>query len=314
MQAHLWGLKKLCPALVSSTTLTEEVKEWIITNRRIETVSKPEEPPKQNHITVNQSINQFNTINNFVANLDTIEKIQKYMTHQQLSIIDFESMIESMYETQVDKLVNDKFRFHTFTLGNSDIMNIVNEASSAKEIENLNVIYDKEHQRIKIYEGGTEWIEYLPEQGATKYIETIVDYFLEEYEKYLIRKMESPTVSSYQKAGLVECLGIYYTLLSCFQLEPYAKNHNDTQILFNPDDPRYQENIPFSNVEEHRLTDKYTALYNSYASKVTRSIASKMKKDVIDVIKSNSTRNIKELNIKIVTLIQMDNEFKQTLL
>ena len=126
--------------------------------------------------------------------------------------------------------------------------------------------------------------------------------------------MESPTISAYHKAEIVECLGIYYTLLACFQLEPYAKTHNDTQILFNPDDPRYQEEIPFNDVEKHKLTDKYSSIYNCYANKVTRGIATKMKRDVIDVIKSNSTRNIKELNIKIVTLIQMDDEFKQKLL
>jgi hypothetical protein len=44
--------------------------------------------------------------------------------------------------------------------------------------------------------------------------------------------------------------------------------------------------------------------------KLTKTESMKIKKDVIDIVRRNTTQNIQELNKKVLSLIQMDEEFK----
>ena len=74
MNFHLYNLKKPCPCLCNNIDLTDEIKEHIFANR-IYHIPKPE--PVVNN-TITQIINNHNTINNLIANMDAVEKLTKY--------------------------------------------------------------------------------------------------------------------------------------------------------------------------------------------------------------------------------------------
>jgi hypothetical protein len=304
--SHLYKLKKTCPGILHDVELTDEIKESIMTNRKY-TPTQSFEITQQNNMHINQTINNYNTMNNYIANLDTFLKISKLAEYQNIELVDFETRVEELYRENVSKL--EKGSYKSYEIDTSGLLQIIDEISTVdgclqKDIENFNIVYDKERNKLLFWDG-RRWEGFLVESGIHNLLRTVCTYYLYSMEVFLIRKIEVDKGSLHKKTQLKECLMHYYTLLACFHVDPFIKNRNDHQILYNPDDERYNEKT-----EEFSLVDKYMSLYNKANEQLTRAQENRLKKDVLEIIKKNSNSNIKQLNKCIINLIQIDTEFQ----
>lgn len=103
MRRHLYDRSNNCPCVVNNVILTDETKEFILEN----IIYKPAVLDIKQSITninLNQSINQYNILNNYIGILDSLEKLNKYIVHNNTNIFYFESHVESKCFNTVNKL------------------------------------------------------------------------------------------------------------------------------------------------------------------------------------------------------------------
>lgn len=308
MKQHLFSLKKPCQAIKHDIELTDEIKTMVLTNRKYHI-------PKDLQSIVNTTINNYNQINNFISNMDTIEKLTRYLEYKKIDICDFEDRVDDAYHKNVRKLENDSYKMQ-FKLKLSDLFEIVDAVSKlCNGLEDFNIMYDEKLNKLKIFSFG-EWRSLLLDSGVKEMIETIQKCYLDTYECYLIRKLHNVgiDISVLDKTILLEHLSDYYKFLSCFDVTPYVDGKNDYQILYNTEDERYHTIVTCNDIDNFSLNDKYNSLYISIKNKNTTADTTRMRRDVKDIIKRNTKFNLLELNKKMVELFQMDEQFKSILM
>lgn len=297
MNVHFFKVKKPCPILENDIDLTDEIKNHILVNRIYIIPEKKQQP---NIIqTFNQVINNYNTMNNFINQLDTIDKLTKYTDHKQIDLVSFEDSIDSKYSNRAKRLDNNMFK-HGFGLNTEDLLETINDISNmceCKSLEEFNIVYDSNMDRLKIYDG--TWEELLLNTGIKRIIETIQVYYWNSYEMYLLRKIHENKNSQYAQQ-LFELLSIYFKFIGAFNIEPYFHNKSDGDILGNES-------------EEYEIDEEFWAKYVELRNNITKSEIAKISKDVAQIIKKNSQRNSKELNTKVLELFQMDETFKASI-
>jgi len=293
--------------------LTDDIKQHILDHRHY--VVEP--IPDQQKIT-NQFINYNNTVNNFISNIDFVEKLTKVAQHKNLEITDFESKVEEMYHTQVERLENGDLKedFHLDQENFKEIINALTQAIRGNHreefIQDINFIYDWKHQRIHVY--GSKWKEYLIQQGLTYLVETIASYYLEAYEIYLIRKLIDTNIPIRNHQKYITCIEQYYLFLASFDVLPYVEGKSDNKIIYNREDTEFDDVPLETEFEAYRIVDKYTQLYHKTKSNMTIAQKRRIQADVADILKSNTRQNIAELDKNIIGVINIDNEFKNKLL
>jgi len=211
-------------------------------------------------------------------------------------------------------------------LAQSDFMVIVDNLTKAirgsqrnEFLEELNVIYDSKRKRIKVYSG--KWEEYLVVHGITHLLNTIIDYYLEAYEIYLMRKItKSRNVK--EVSSFTQCLHDYYQFIGCFDIDPYCKGKYDNKIMFNKDAPEY-DIAPVSGPEDtdteadedsesgYTIATRFTAMYIDIYGSITNTQRKSKQAEMLEVIKSNSKNNIMELDKDILDLVNIDTAFKE---
>jgi predicted RNA-binding Zn-ribbon protein involved in translation (DUF1610 family) len=310
MRRHLYLSKNTCPALNNNIELTEDIKEYILANR----IYKPLPPLESKQNFINATINNYNNINNFIANMDVFEKLTKYTEHKNIEIIDFEDKVDMYYSRQVKRLENGNTKANV-QLKLHDMYDIIDVMSDIcqGDIKNFNIIYDEKINKLKCFRCG-EWKTYLLESGIKELIETIQRYYLDSYECYLIRKTRSQDSSVFSKTAMKELLSNYYQFLACFDITPFVYNKNDYQVLYNSDDEKHHTCVESSDISKFAVADEFNKLYNDAKSKTPASEVNKQRKAVKDIIKRNTKSNIVELNKKMLSLFQMDEEFKTSII
>jgi len=311
---HFNNKKKPCQGILShAIELTEGIKEHVLNHRLY--VAEPSEI--QQRVT-NQVINYHNTVYNYVANIDFVEKLNKVVEHKNLEILDFETKVEELYQDQVERLEKDDFK-EGFQLDHGNFKEIINTLTQAirgnhreEFIQDINFIYDWKRKRIHVY--GARWEEYLVQQGLTYLVDTIASYYLETYEVYLIRKLIDTKTPIKSRQKYKDCLVQYYLFLASFDVHPYVEGKHDNKILYNRDDPEFDQTPEESDFEEHRIVDEYMHLYNQTKADMTMAQKRKVQAEVSDILKSNTRHNIAELDKDIIGIINIDNEFKNKLL
>jgi hypothetical protein len=296
MRKHLYGLKKTCPGIEDTLELTEEIKQHILDNRVYHY------PPKNETQIINQHINNFNTINAFVAGMDIIDKLKKLTEHQNVELIDFEDHVDSKYHLQAKKLEQNKC--NNFHLKIPNMLEVIDATTSINQIKEFNIIYDEKLRKIKILSSG-QWDSYLLEQGIQKVMCIIQSCYLDSYECYLIRKIVNSNVDSHVRAQLKESLMEYYQFLASFEATPYVQGKLDNEILYNPDDCRHHEDCLSYSVQ-----DEWCAKYKIICNQLTVTTQKKIFKDVHEIIKRNTSANMVDLNKTIVDILTRDDEFK----
>ena len=279
MKKHLYNLKKSCPGQENDIELTDIIKEKILENRIY-------------HIEQYQNIYQQNNIqiNNIISNMDIPDKIKKFTKHNNVELINFDEHVEDMFSNITTRLTKDDFRFG-FELNKDDLLDSINQVCKINQdslCEDLNLYYDKKVDRINIYDG--EWEELLLNKGIRKVLYTIQQSYWDEYESYLLKKINTEYAHPIEKQKLRECLIEYYSFIGCFDAEPYVKG------LIDKDFDTY---------------DRYYNLYIKTRDDIRKSEINENRKAILDILKKNSDRNITELNKKICKLFNIDNEFQR---
>ena len=300
MKRHLYKKLKLCCAIRNDIELTDEIKQYVLDNR----IWKPKETMK----TINQTINNYNTMNNYVSNIDLIDKLGHVLNHHNINVVPFERTVEIMYETRREQLEKDH---GVHVIDEEDIFDIIDQVTKISEsnLEDLNLFYDMKMNKMMMYDSG-DWREFFVSKGLKKIINTIQDYFWNAYECYLIRKiLKEPNFQN--KARTRECLHEYYKFLASTNVDPFIKDAHNNQILYIADDDEYwksPEHDPFS------INEEYYKMYQSIRDNITIKHQERVQNNLIDLIKRNTQRNVKELNKAFLSLIKVDQDFKHVAL
>ena len=176
----------------------------------------------------------------------------------------------------------------------------------------MNVIFDQKFNKLKLYDMG-KWHELIVIQGVTTLLSKIQEHYFNLYECYLIRKIEVSNIGLQDKAVIKDKLAEYYKFIGCFQIDPFVKDKNDSEILYNQTDDRY-DSFQEQTDENTDLPIRYTNLYYKIKGETKTSEINKHQKTIIDIVKKNCLKNVDELNKRVAILFNMDEEFKQTIL
>ena len=306
MHRHLYSLKKPCPGSLNDMVLTESIKQHVLNNR----VYRVKDDAK----VTNQTINNTQTINNYISGLDTLEKLKQFTTYKNKEITDIQTKINVMYDDEKEKFINDSFsepqRYdHTHFL---DMIHNVTRAKQ-RDMDDFCDIYKKDDDRVYMATG-TNWEDFNSYSGIKIMVEHIVEYCLEYYEVYLIRKLEGAGINLQERALLRESLDEYYSFIASFGLSPKITGRADAQILYNEDDDRYTDDVDRSDPDAHRVVDRYSHTFNKIREGLNDVKKKAMVKNVVDVIKTTTKTNLRELNNRIMGLLNVDEGFKQAML
>jgi hypothetical protein len=313
MRAHLYNLKNPCPDLTNQTEMTDAIRECVLANR---VYVLPKKVNDSNHV-----INNYNTIINYIGNMDTFTKIHQLLAYKNAEPIDFETQVEELYKPHVRRLQNDSYKVPV-EYKHDYYMDIIHKTTSSIRddtreltIDDLNVVYNKDDKRVYICVGSESWEPYTLAKGVSHVVDTISANYLAAYEVYLIRKIEGvgagKAAPPMTKPNLSACLDDYYAFISTFGVHCYVQRRHDNQIIYNEGHSLFDEE---PDDDPHRLVDKYTARYAAVAARLTEKQKQTITGNVVDIIKTNSCANIRELNKSITNIIKMDQEFKERLL
>lgn len=299
MRIHFYRKKRPCPASNHDIELTDEVKEYILTNRVY-------------HLQIQKSdtiiINTYHQINNIVEKMDVLDKITKYNEYKNIEMVDFEDRIEETYRVHAKKLEYDRYSSFELTLQN--LMEIIDTLTTFTDIDRFNVIYDRIPNKLKIFHSG-EWCCSLLDVGIKDIIMKIKECYLDFYECYLIRKINSPGCNAVYKSRMTELIDEYYKFLACFDIVPFVQGKNNNEIMYPPDNPQHHAKVEFHQADMYSIEDQFMARYNKMRTMMMASDLKKIKKDVQEIIKKNTSCSIIDLNKKMMEIIQMDEEFKK---
>lgn len=304
MKRHLYENKKICPAVCNNIDLTEEIKQYILTNRIYFIQKQP--TPQQ---VINQTINNYQQINNVVSNMDIIDKINRYTDYKNIEIIDLEDRIEDQYHKQVKRLENGKVT--EFRLNFQNIIEVIDSVTCIKDIDTLNVLYDEVLNKLKLFCCG-EWRHVLLEAGIKEIIEKIQVCYLDHYECFLIRRYNDPSFPWQYKTQLKEHVEDYYKFLAIFGITPYVFERTNNEIMYPVEDPRYHNKNDNNNI--HSIEEEWYARYINVKGKLSSSEINRVKKEVYNIVKRNSKASVLDLNKKMMEIIQMDEEFKKSII
>lgn len=299
MRKHLYNLKKICPGFINDIELTDYIREKILTNR---TYSVQKTDSKIIAPTIN--------LNNLVFDMDTHDKIQNVVEWRRERFpgclpINFGDQVESNNVEKIQSLDNRSYRFG-FQLDYNNIYEIVDQSIQIKnreEIYKMNLHYIPELGKIAIYHDD-EWTNYLYEIGLNKVICIIRNYYLESYEKYVLHKIfVDKNASAFECNEYKNRLNQYYRFLAIFELYPSCKDLTNEDFLdgFNHEKPFF-------------ISDFGMDRYNEQKEDLKKAEINKTRKQIGDIIKSNSIANVRMLNKYVINLAVNDEEFKQRLL
>ena len=330
MRDH-FNKKKPCPGIKEIMELTDTIKDHVLTHR---VYQKPD--AKKNNVINNiiNNYNQYNNIQNTIAGMDAVEKLEHYLAFKNKELIDLDTAVDEKFRGRALKYDKDEYDKH---ITNKEFLDIVAEPLNYYHVDDderhafHNVIYDTKHKELKIYDGSWECMGL--DDGACRYIEVIKQRFLDSYERYLLRTIKT-TREGQDKARFREMLESYFAFIACFHLEPFCIDATDDEILRpvssddddEEDDSDSDEDSDDDNkVRSHpyhkkyrppsrQIEEEYYPVYNAIAKGLKKAFITKTIRDVHDTIKRNSAKNVGELNKKITKLFHMEETFRDVLL
>jgi hypothetical protein len=128
----------------------------------------------------------------------------------------------------------------------------------------------------------------------------LVEIYLEAYETYLIRKIETTTGA--EQSSLRTSLEDYYRFVASFKIPSCVVGKNDAQILNNDDDGTFT------------IVDRYNSMYLRIANELTAAETKSIMRIILAEVKATTRTNLNELNNSIMDIIHVDPEFKMNML
>jgi hypothetical protein len=291
IRRHLYEMKGICSPTVSNIEMTNEIKEIVLQQRIYK-------PPVQTSLNV---INNNQTINNYIANMDVFEKLNHLTQYNHKTIENFEEKVERIYEDTARRFQEDDFRVGNVTYNHSHFLDMIHNITKAKErdLEDFNVVYDQTNKRFCISVSG-DWEDFQKDNGLSMLVETLIDYHLEYYEVYIIRKIMNASVL--EKHSLEKNITDYYRFLAAFDIKPRIADKTDTDITDN------------ASSSSRTIIDRYTDMYSAIIGSITTKQRREIHKEVLDIVKANTSTNAKDLNKRIMNMLKLDAEFKLLIL
>jgi hypothetical protein len=324
MNVH-FNRQKMCQAKqnINAIELTPEIIKYVLDNRIYHVPTKPTTMPKDNKTIIVNNFNQVNNINNIVAGLDVVEKLEKYMSYTGNELVDLETTIEKKFQKTAKQLDTDYF--DSYFLKEDNLLQMVGKASEPfkndkEPLSTHNMIYDGKLKELKIFDGC--WESMSLELGSKHYLERIQRNFLDSYERYLIRNIHKMDEGQ-GKNKFREILNEYFTFIGCLGMHPYCEDATDNEILhpLDADDDSDADSVDSiarlgfeDDTESRTLYEEYYPKYKTIVKGLTNSQKNKIIRQVQDVLKRNSTKNTQELNKKITKLFGMEENFRDILL
>lgn len=285
MRRHLYSKKRVCPGIISKVDLTDEIKQDIMDNH----VYHPPKQTQQQSLNVQININQ--QINNYIAKLDSVNKLNAYLEYHNQALNQLSSQLENEYGDKRRSIENDTKPISHFQLSTDDIIGIIDKATSANDMLNMNVLYDKPTDRLKIFDED-EWESYAFEQGVKELTKKLQDNYLDDYEIYLLQKFIDS--SAFTKQCARECLQEYYKFLVTFDIKPLPLQSKDPNF--------------------HQYKEPCYTIYSNVQEKLTISKMHETKRLVYNMIKKNCLANTLELNQTLMDIIKMDESFRNKII
>ena len=308
MHKHLFQKKKTCPGMVNDIELTEHIKNKILDNHIYKLPEKPAAPQIINNIQNNNKI----LYNNF-AKQDVFNLLTKYHDYKGTNIMDFGTMVEDMFEDKGDKI--DMTPANTgglkYQMNRNDFINILDSLTKSKSIDQINILYTKQLAQISILDGDN-WEHYMMEQGLARIVELVQRFYLDKYEFYLIRNAYHSN-NAREKQHIHELLSDYYTFISCFDphVKPYVIDKKNSEILYNTTDDNFYRDEHKSSDAVYSIQDEYTTFYKKKCESIKKAEKDKTKKVILTRLKTNIESNIKNVHSQLVSMFNMDEDFKQ---
>lgn len=288
MTRHFYEKKTPC-ANNSGIELSEEIKKFVLIHRKY-IKPKRDDAPKQ--------INYYN----YVSNLDTLTKLTQCLQHSQDGLVDINDYVEAQHKSTVEKLENDQFRC-PHLLEPEKFLLLIDDMVKTEKHEEMNIIYDEMLDRIKIYCDGV-WESYLIDSGMQRIVKILRSNYLDPYECYLYKKLfDDKKISGYNLNNVRIKLEEYYKFLAIFDLRPYVYENPIDYVI---------SNYKTENPDEFR--DFGMKKYEETKKTLSKTESSSTKRMIMDIIKRNHKVNLKKLNERILEIINIDEDFKKTLL
>jgi len=319
MKRHFEELKTPCPN-TGGIELTEEVKHEVLLNH-VYTINVEEmrpQIPEQTHVArdtislrgainpickLSQTFNTYQTINNIVSGMESMEKIKMITDHQGIRHIDFEDRLEKDFQSRLEKLEQDGYK-GGYCLNHDGLLKLVDGATKMddNDLNQFNILFDKTVNRVKILSCG-KWDSYLEELGVKEVIRLLKSYFLDSYELYLIKHLHGHD-NTKNRFSIRNHLDIYYKFLGTFDLDAIVCTQTDKMIL----GYELKEN------NEYYLANHYGKIYKDIKTEIKISEKNKVKRTITNIIKENSTHNLNKLNKIMLDLVKTDHEFLDQLI
>jgi hypothetical protein len=307
MRSHLYTLKKPCQGIKQVIDLTEEMKEHILANRFWHPPPQEQPPPQVNYNTIH---NNYNTMNNIVSRIDDVDKLVKALDYHGATLTNFSQGVEDMYANRCESM--DAMRSKNVFLDTHVLYETIDGATSTKELNKVNILYEDVAQKLKIYDDN-EWRTVLFDIGVNEVLTMIKDAYLDVYERYLIRLYQDASTGLQKKAAIKEKISEYYMFIACFDLQPYVQGRSDSDILYQDCDD-VEGSGAFETIESFDLSDIWYPLYKRTKENLGPPYINKVKRDVSNIVKRNAKANSIELNKQVLSLIHMDEDFKTNVL
>jgi hypothetical protein len=291
MHKHFTGLKKVCAATQADVELTEEVKEYVLANR---VYRAPPPPP-----TVASVINNNLMINNYIASLDTMSKLDMVMDQTSLRLKGLEQHLDRKFERTRERL-GSRPRLG-LELDSQELLNTIDTVSRTCDcLSEFNLMLDSKNNKLRVYEG--QWENYMLDKGMAHLVLRIQEYYWDSYEEYLIHNIFHRPGGMQEAQRCTELLKEYYQFLACFQVNPYVNEKSDAELGLGDDDECYD------------TSDGLMEMYHKIRDDTKAGEIKARKKKVVDILKRGTASNIESLNSKVLELFNMDAAFKDRIL
>lgn len=311
MRMHM-ERKTTCPATNASTELTQEIKQEILRSRIyrpqlpsstvpciFNDASHMTQPHPHSFINFNTHIYNYNNMNaimNIITpNLSDGERVIKFVEYKQKEMISLCDDVENMFQSQIRKFRNDEY-FFGYHLTINEILELFDKILKLKydDFTDMNIIYNKENNKINILDDTLEWEDHLLDRGIQYIIECVQDCFLHEYERYLASKIRSLTGQT--KQSYKERLEEYYRFIAVFDMPPLCSDKNKhCQIDFITND----------------VIDEFYPLFVKVKKSIKVSEKNELKRKFVDIVKHGSEKNTKNFYTEFYNLYNKNDRFKE---
>jgi hypothetical protein len=271
--------------------LTDDIKQFVLDNR----VYRP--PPQPSVTTI---INHNTMVNNYIASLDTLSKLDMVLDHNNLRLKSLDDQLSDQFEERRERLESQPPLRKDMQLDVNELLKTIDVVSRVcNSLSEFNLMIDSKNNKLRMYNG--QWDEHLLDSGMTVLMYRIQEYYWDDYEEYLIKQIHLAPGGMWEANRCQELLMEYYKFLACFQVDPNAKNKTNMDLGVG-DDHTYE------------TSEQLMSLYRKLRDELKTGEIRACRNKVLDILKRSTTSNVDTLNCKVLQLFNMDPAFKQRIL